>query len=315
MSKERLRISAVVCTRNRVDFLVEALRSLRGQTLDPEWFEILVVDNHSHDGTADLVWGLAEKQPNLRYLFEPELGLSHARNLGWRSARAPFVAYLDDDAVAAPDWLEKILLAFDQVLPIPGCVCGRVVPIWGKDRPVWLNDTLGRYYSILERSDPPGWLTDNAFCGANMAFPSALLARLGGFDTELGRRGANLLSNEELLMSKRLRASGLAIYYDPTIGVRHHIPAARLTRGWIIRRVYWQGVSNAIVWRRLEAADTTRRLKAGVRSLQSILSLAGRLTRTLVSRDANHVFDTALRLVGRGGYLVGLLAPGRARAR
>ncbi|CRI67508.1 Glycosyl transferase family 2 [Thiocapsa sp. KS1] len=314
MSEGTLRISAVVCTHNRVEYLVEALRSLRHQTLDPEQFEILAVDNRSNDATADLVRDLAEKQPNLRYLFEPELGLSHARNLGWRTARAPFVAYLDDDAVAAPDWLEKILVAFDQVLPTPGCVCGRVAPIWGMDRPAWLNDTLGRYYSILERSDPPGWITDNAFCGANMVFPRALLERLGGFDTELGRRGASLLSNEELLMSKRLRASGLAIYYDPSIRVRHHIPAARLTRGWIIRRVYWQGVSNALVWRRLEAPDKTRRLKAAARSLRTLLSLGGRLARTLVSRDPNHVFDAALRLVGRGGYLVGLLSHGRVRA-
>ena len=314
MSTESLRISAVVCTHNRVEYLVEALRSLKGQTLDPDRFEILVVDNRSNDGTADLVRDTAEKEPNLRYLFEPELGLSHARNLGWRTARAPLVAYLDDDALAAPDWLERILLVFEHVVPVPGCVCGRVAPIWGTDRPAWLNDTLGRYYSILERSDPPGWLADNAFCGANMVFPRALLERLGGFDAELGRRGASLLSNEELLMSKRLRASGLAVYFDPSIGVRHHIPAARLTRGWIIRRVYWQGVSNALVWRRLEAADTRRRMKAAARSLRSIVSLGGRLARTLVSRDDDHVFDAALRFVGRGGYLVGLLLPGRARA-
>lgn len=315
MSTETLRISAVVCTHSRVEYLVEALRSLTRQTLDSERFEILVVDNRSNDETASVVRDLASKQANLSYLFEPELGLSHARNLGWRTARAPFVAYLDDDAVAAPDWLERIILAFEDVLPTPGCVCGRVAPIWGADRPTWLNETIGRYYSILERSDPPGWLTDNAFCGANMAFPRALLASLDGFDTELGRRGSNLLSNEELLMSKRLRASGLGIYYDPGIGVRHHIPAARLTRGWIIRRVYWQGVSNALVWRRLEAADTARRLKAATRSLRSILALGGRLGRTLLSRDAHQVFDAALRLVRRGGYLVGLLAPGGARAR
>ncbi|UHD15870.1 glycosyltransferase family 2 protein [Thiocapsa bogorovii] len=308
MSMEMLRISAVVCTHNRVEHLAEVLRSLQEQTLDPERFEILVVDNRSNDGTAALVRDIAEKQSNLRYLLEPEIGLSHARNLGWRNARAPFVAYLDDDAVAAPDWLERISLAFERVLPTPGCVCGRVAPIWGKDRPAWLNDRLGRYFSILERQDPPGWLADNAFCGANMAFPRAVLAKLDGFDTALGRRGANLLSNEELLMSKRLRASGPGIYYDPAIAVRHHIAAARLTRGWIIRRVYWQGVSDAIVWRRLEAPDTTHRLKAAVRSLRPIFVLGGRLARNLARGDTKRVFDAALRLVGRGGYLIGLLA-------
>ncbi len=83
------RISAVVCTHNRADYLAKALNSLTRQSLPAFEFEILVVDNASTDGTARLVESVAAAVPNLRYVREERLGLSWARNAGAAAARAP----------------------------------------------------------------------------------------------------------------------------------------------------------------------------------------------------------------------------------
>src|SRR5688572_20182007 len=122
------RISAVVCTYNRSDRMAAAVRSLLVQTLPSTDYEVLVVDNCSTDDTAAVVDRLRQGAPNLRYEHEPTLGLNPARNRGWQAARAPHVAYLDDDAIADPGWLAAILEVFETVRPTPAAVGGKIEP-------------------------------------------------------------------------------------------------------------------------------------------------------------------------------------------
>ena len=100
-------ISAVVCTHNRVDFLQRCIDSLRNQTLDPLNYEILVVDNGSIDGTEQLCERY-EDVVNFRYIHEPVLGLSQARNRGLQEASGDFIGYIDDDAAAEPQWNRRL---------------------------------------------------------------------------------------------------------------------------------------------------------------------------------------------------------------
>jgi glycosyltransferase involved in cell wall biosynthesis len=87
------KITAVLCTYNRAELLAEALDSLLAQSLAPETYEILVVDNGSTDATVDVVQAFGARHL-VRYLLEQRLGLSHARNTGAAAARTPYVAYL-----------------------------------------------------------------------------------------------------------------------------------------------------------------------------------------------------------------------------
>src|SRR5207244_11271445 len=83
--------------------------------------------------------------------------------------------------------------------------------------------------------------------GANMAIPRALLVQVGGFSPALGRRGGNLVSNEETHLELRLVRAGHPCLYDPRIRVRHLVPAARLSRRWLLRRSFWQVVSDVVM--------------------------------------------------------------------
>src|SRR5580704_18928318 len=140
-----LSISVVICTRNRISYLRSAVNSVILQASNSPLAEVIVVDNGSTDSTADFVRSLCPTFPNVKYIFEPSLGLSHARNSGLRAAQGQYIAFLDDDAVAEDGWLSQIPIAFETGGGDIACVGGKIEPIWGKPRPTWLHDDLLGY--------------------------------------------------------------------------------------------------------------------------------------------------------------------------
>jgi glycosyltransferase involved in cell wall biosynthesis len=301
-------ISAVICTLNRADYLRKALRSLVYQTLPDEQYEILVVDNGSTDNTKQVVLGEFSHVPNLRFLHEPLLGLSQARNTGWHNAVGEYVAYMDDDAIASPQWLETILNVFETIKPQPGCVGGKIEPIWEVSRPPWLSDKVVPHLAVLDWSRTPIILNDKQYvAGANIAFPRRLLEITGGFPVSLGRKGNKLLSNEELLLQRKLKDTGYHCFYDPEIAVWHHIPASRLRQGWFARRMYWQGASEAIVQMHQESPSTTKRLRMVVRAAGSLLLSPRRLGNLVVPTNNADRFESKCSVLAQIGYVSGLL--------
>ena len=155
---------------------------------------------------------------------------------------------MDDDAIAAPDWLERILDFFRTHDDTAVAVGGRVVPQWEGSRPGWLSESLNGHFSILDWGDEPFQILDEHWlAGTNMALQVASVRACGGFCEALGRIGNVLLSNEETELIRRLRRRGGRSFYDPSISITHRIDANRLTPGWIRKRIFWQVVSEAIM--------------------------------------------------------------------
>jgi glucosyl-dolichyl phosphate glucuronosyltransferase len=250
------RICAVVCTHNQGRYLGASLASLVSQELASDQFGVVVVDNASSDQTRQVVEEFRDAG-NLRYVYEPRLGLSHARNTGWQEARAELVAYLDADAIAAPSWLSAIVDRFDAGGRALAAVGGRIEPIWEAPRPAWFGANLGPFVGAIDWSAEPMLLreADTFLAGSNVAYARRTLCEMGGFFTALGRRGRSLLSNEEILLQRRLLRRGMHMLYDPAIRVRHHVRPECVTRRWLRRRLYWQGISDAILERELAVAS------------------------------------------------------------
>jgi GT2 family glycosyltransferase len=245
-----IQISAIICTYNRADLVVRAIESLASQTLDRDDYEILLVDNASSDDTRRLVEEKLLTIPNLRYVYEPRLGLAIARNTGLASSKGRILAFLDDDAIAAPDHLEEVLRVFESVQPSPGLLCGPVVPIWGAPRPAWLKDDFLGLYSVLNWSETPRLLEKGEWvAGANFAVARDAFSACGGFDERLGRKGTSLLCGEDTDLSDRIRLAGYIIYYTPGAVVQHYIHPERISRMWLYRRVFWGAASKGIVER------------------------------------------------------------------
>ena len=244
-------ITVVICTYRREQYLSRALAGLAEQSADPKRYEILVVDNDAGPSVKKLVAGHARDRVAPQYLAEPRLGLSAARNTGARMARGQYVAFLDDDAIPNPDWVENSCRFLDACADDIAMIGGRVFPIWEADRPEWLSDELIPYFSMVdlgkERQDLD---CRNGIIGANMVVRLDALNAVGGFSEDLGRKGKSLLSNEEIHLKDALIKHGYRLCYVPGIDVSHHIPEDRLNKEWIKRRIYWQGRSD-IRWERL----------------------------------------------------------------
>jgi len=240
-------ISAVICTHNRAECLGASIQSLVDQSMSRSRYEVIIVNNSSTDSTKEVVESFADAN-SLRLIFEPRLGLSHARNTGWRSARGRYVAYLDDDAIASPNWLSIIAETFEAVKPRPGCVGGKVDPIWEAPRPRWVSGDLMTCLTAIDWADTAQVLPDlnqKWLVGANIAFPVDVLAEVGGFVLGLDRAGKNLLSGGDVFLEKQIVKAGYTCYYQPEMLVRHFTPRERLNQHWFMRRYYWQGLSDA----------------------------------------------------------------------
>jgi glucosyl-dolichyl phosphate glucuronosyltransferase len=279
-------ISVVICTHNRCEWLGAAIQSALDQRVPGGGFEVVVVDNASTDRTPEAVEPFLESGV-VRYVHEGRLGLCHARNTGWQRARARYVAFLDDDAVACPGWLAAVADAFSGMATL-GVVGGPVEPIWGAPRPSWLSDALAGGLAVLDWSDRPHPITDvrlEWLAGVNLALPVSVLAEVGGFHPWLDRVGSRLLSSGDVFLQKRVIERGYACLYCPKMAVRHRVPASRLSKRWFYRRYFWQGVSDAVMQIIEEDPSRFERVRQAAGKAAEVLGDARRMADLLRSTD------------------------------
>lgn len=223
--------SIIVCTYNRADSLRGTLAALRAQeTTAARLWEVVVVDNNSTDHTRAVVEEARQDWPLLRYEFEAQQGLSHARNHGVGSARGEILLFTDDDVLPEANWLE-ITLAGLHGYGADACG-GYIAPIWETPPPAWLSE---RFYGFLavrtDRSDDyPIAEGGRLPFGANMAFRKSVFDHVGLFDTSRGRKGKVLASGEDGEMFERILAAGLKVVFLGQSRVHHKIESYRVTK-------------------------------------------------------------------------------------
>lgn len=250
-------LSVILCTHARPRYLEACLEGLARQEPVPGGIETIVVDSASPPDEAAAIAALAQRH-GARLLRCAEPGLSRARNEGLAAAAAPWVAYLDDDAVPEAGWAAALLAAISRAPAGTAVIGGRIVPHWEAPLPPWWPDDAVGTLTIIEHAGEgvvggpalPAWVEPY---GANIAFAAAPLREIGGFPLDLGRVGEKLISGEEQFVVRRLGAAGHGAYYAGSVTVRHAIQAGRMSREWLFARLYWQGVSEAILTTRLGA--------------------------------------------------------------
>jgi glycosyltransferase involved in cell wall biosynthesis len=243
-----IKISAIICTYKRPDYLRHALRSLCEQSLPREQYEIVVVDNAVEAETQQIVNEFADGRVTLRYLTETKVGLSRARNTGLQVAAGRYVAYMDDDARADTHWLEALVSAFEQASLAPAAVGGRVWLDWQGEKPGWVPDEHLPLYTYVDHGSGAHSLENGEYLvGANLAFEKNALCSIGGFDPNLGRQGAVLLSGEEAAILAQLRQMRRDVYYEPAAVVWHSVDQSRKRPSWLLRRLFWDGASQPLI--------------------------------------------------------------------
>lgn len=246
-----MRFSIVIATYNRAGLLQDTLASLSGLQIDTSW-EVIVVDNNSTDHTREVIESAARSFPvRLTYVFEREQGRSAALNAGFRAAEGEIIVTTDDDVRVEPDWLKEI--EFGLATKQCDYVGGRVMPLWESEPPRWLPRTNGRLWAVialLDYGSQPIQLGKRVPLGVNMAMRRQAIERIGGFDTQIGRKAGTLLGQEVREWCMRATAAGLVGYYIPKMVVQHVIPTERLNKAYFRRWFYWRGISRAMMYAR-----------------------------------------------------------------
>ncbi len=306
--RDGISISVIICTHNRAELLRKALESIVNQDFPKEHYEILVVDNASTDHTKEVAKAFLGAA-NLRYVYEGRLGLCIARNSGWQAARGEYVAYFDDDAIALPGWLSAVQEGFSMA-PDVGIVGGPAAPIWEESPPSWLTVHLAGALSIINYGPTSKRIEDvykETLIGTNMAIARKVLEEVGGFHPSLDRVGENLLSNGDLYLQKEVIRRGYGCYYNPNMAIDHLVPAARLRRSWFIKRFYWQGISDAVMYQVEKVTSPRERLRLALQKLTAFLlsplKFLYRLLRAKQPRPFNAVCDAIIGI----GFVFGVL--------
>jgi glycosyltransferase involved in cell wall biosynthesis len=250
-------IDVIVCTRNRPQGLDRALDALSRQRY-PE-YRVIVVDNGPHTETREVASRYATT-----YVIEARAGLDWARNRGLLEARAPIVAYTDDDARADPGWLEAIAAGFasgSDVEVVTGCIVPQELETHAQHlfEDVYRGMQLGFDFRLeCRRGRSLTYHTHLLGAGVNMAFKREALDAIGGFDPALDA-GTRTGGAGDLDAFQRIVERGGAIAYRPDAIVRHtHRRSVRELRRQMFDNGSGYGAAHWAAFRRARGSERLR---------------------------------------------------------
>lgn len=216
------KVSVVIPTFQRASRLPDLVAALEAQTLPSEQFDVLIADDGSADETPAVLAELASRaRINLRVLRnERNRGPGAARNLAWRQSDAPILAFIDDDNVPAPHWLEAGLAAFsdEQV----GVVQGRTLPD--------PSSPMGPFH-VSQRIET----FSGRYEACNIFYRRGVLQAVGGFDETIPFFG------EDTVPGWMARRIGIQVHFEP-MALAHHAVTSRSLRwhvGWALQHANW----------------------------------------------------------------------------
>ena len=302
-------ISVVICTYNRVDIFVNALKTICNQTLDTSFYEVIVVDNNSSDNTAHVAKDFCERFSTVRYCLESKQGLSYARNRGWQEAKGRYIAYIDDDCEVPETWLSAVMGIIESISS-PCVFGGPIYAFYNSPKPVWYKDSYGSYEPVKKprilRGEECTYIKGN-----NMCFRRTLLEAIGGFDVTLGMSGEKLGYHEDtdLILRIAVAFSNEVIYYHPDLYLYHLVREEKLNLLWYFRA--WFAIGQySVSSSNISQANAEHHL--GKQILSHLLSTIKYLARSLLFRDhirypyfQNYLYERGFVYFKKLGQMVG----------
>lgn len=252
MTKAAMDASVIISTysEKRWDDLRSAVASVQNQTTAPR--EIIVVADHN----PALLARVRAEIPGVRAVenIEPR-GAAGARNSGVSTATGNLVVFLDDDAIAAPDWLAQLAGGYtdSHVLGVGGLI----EPLWESGRPRWFPEEFDWAVGCTYRGMPSVAGAIRNLIASNMSVRRQDYEQVGGFRKDTGPGGTSKIRCDETEFRIRMRQARPddRFVYQPNALVRNRIPLDRSTFSYFCSRCYGEGVSKANLVLLLGARD------------------------------------------------------------
>lgn len=223
-----MKFTVAICTWNRAPLLSRVLERLTRMRHPSGAWEVLVVNNGSTDDTDRALDAFAGRLP-LRRAFEPNPGLSHARNTAIRHATGDYLVWTDDDALVDVDWLSAYERAVERH-PEATIFGGPVRPHFEGTPPPWLSTAwqeISAAFATRDLGDAPFELGGGELpYGANFVVRAREQRRFP-YDPNLGRRRAGGTLGEETAVIRAILTAGGSGWWVPDASVEHWIPKER----------------------------------------------------------------------------------------
>jgi len=249
-----IKLSLIVPTYNRADSLKLTVDSICSQTISPDVFELLIIDNNSTDNTKVVSEAAIAAFPehNIRYIFEPIPGLLSGRHRGTSEAKGDILVFVDDDIEADKGWLEAIKDAF--AYPTVQLVGGRNLPRYESDPPAWLQWFWAEqpggiscgYLSLVDLGEEVMEIGANFVWGLNFSIRRSALVDLGGFHPDcMPKHLQHFQGDGETGLTMKANERAYKAVYQPKALLFHHVPSNRMTLEYFDSRCFYQGVCNS----------------------------------------------------------------------
>jgi hypothetical protein len=236
-------LTIIICTHNRSGLLAKLLDSLLQQTIASDCYDILVVDNRSTDDTVEVVESYKNRFNSIRYVYEPEIGLNHARNTGVENAKTSWLGFLDDDGWVDKDWCQAVFRIIEEASDKLVALGGPIVPDFEVPPPRWFSPDLETFFDDRKR----GWLDPEKqtlnFGGGNMVMRRDALLEAGGFDPSIGMKGHTLGLAGETLVHMAIAEKHPYFWHEPGLVLHHRIPEQKLSLTYQVKRSLTAGSS------------------------------------------------------------------------
>ncbi len=243
-----MRLSTIISaySDNRYYDLIELIDALKKQINESNEI-IIIIDTNIGLYTNIKNHILRYGNSNIKIIFNPEnKGLSHSRNIGIHHSNGDILAFIDDDAIPCPNWMNEIIKTFLKDGKI-GAVTGDIIPTWEDNNMSWFPKELHWMISCSYILTPKKEKEVERGFGTNMAFRREMFQRIGEFNTELGINGKNWVGGEDTDMFLRVKKNGIKIIFNPNVKVHHKINKERIYIKNLIKRAINGGLSVAIM--------------------------------------------------------------------
>jgi glycosyltransferase involved in cell wall biosynthesis len=304
-----VKLSIVIPTLDRAEYLARLLDSIGRQTVSEDRFEVIVVDNGSVDETREVVTSYENKIRNITYVYEATPGLHECRHAGYSVSKADIVVYADDDIEAFPTWLEGIEESFADRSVV--AVGGKCLPRFDASPPEWLlqmwdEKTRGSggnvlsYLSIIDLGERKRMIRADYIFGCNMSLRKSVILEAGGFHPDsMPSSLMRFRGDGETHVMNYINKKGYAALYNPKASVYHAVPASRMTREYFCQRAFRQGLSDSYTSTRAHLLGEGPSL--GNRILTKTRRLAG-LTIKSIRKTSNNELTKAIERGYSEGY-------------
>ncbi len=241
-----MNVSVVICTyaMERYDVFSECVESVLAQTYEP--LEVVIVVDGNDAVFERVREDFGDREQTVLHCNEENQGISYSRTKGAKIATGEVVAFIDDDAVAEPDWIAQLASVYEERDAI--AVGGHVAPDWVTTKPDFFPAEFYWLVGCDERGMGEHMEELRNTYGSNISFQREIFLNVGGYDENTGRKGdRHIQAHEAPVCIRMANAYGRGVIYNTDAVVHHKLFDYRGEFRWLVFRSFWQGYSKRIM--------------------------------------------------------------------